>query len=407
MSVIYCAIPHFSTAVAQRDEPSLGEKPLILIGPEGRVLGVSGEAAACGIVAGMTARMAEIRCPAARLVETDMARHRAAAETLLQLLEQVSARVEPHGWGAAYVDLGDGSAGRSRRGLARGYSDAVSLCREIGQSVRRKLGETLQPALGWDSNKFTAQAAVWRIPPGHFRAVDVAREQRFLQPLPISLLPLAPDSLQRLCFLGLRSLGQYAALPPTAVWQQFGRAGKLAQRCARGEDDRPVVPRWQAPLLEAQADLEAPVVEQGRLRTEWTRLLAPLLADLRGNLQACGQVRLVIHFDDGSTQERERSFLIPVSAEESLLQALEQLAAGMQWPAAATGLTVALGQIQDAIPEQGTLFPLQDGREAKLGEVQRYLASRFGANRLRRSLLAQPGAPLAEWRTAWLDEGTP
>jgi hypothetical protein len=35
-------------------------------------------------------------------------------------------------------------------------------------------------------------------------------------------------------------LGQYAALPPSAVLQQFGKAGRLAQRFAQGKDDRPV-----------------------------------------------------------------------------------------------------------------------------------------------------------------------
>jgi hypothetical protein len=33
--------------------------------------------------------------------------------------------------------------------------------------------------------------------------------------------------------------------------------------------------------------------------------------------------------------------------------------------------------------------------------VQRYLAARFGVDRLRRVVLAQPGAPLPEWRVNW------
>ena len=39
-----------------------------------------------------------------------------------------------------------------------------------------------------------------------------------------------------------------------------------------------------------------------------------------------------------------------------------------------------------------------------LCQVQRYLATRFEAHRLRRAVLAQPGAPLPEWRVGWLDE---
>ena len=396
MSVLYCTIPHFAAVLARRDHPEWEGGPLVLVGPEDRVFDVSAEAATCGIVAGMTARMAQVRCPEAQLQDADLARSRAELEVLLQLLEGASPQVEPHGWGAAYVDLGE---------LVRGHADAVSFCQEMGRAVRRELGETLQPALGWDSSKFTAQAAARRTQPGRLRAVDAVQERGFLQPLPVSLLPLEGDALQRLCFLGLRTLGQYATLPRAAVWQQFGRAGRLAHRCARGEDDRPVVPRWQETHLAADIELETPLVERARLVAALRHLVSPLLAELRGNLQVCGQVLLTVRFEDGSTQERARAFLFPVADEERVVRAMDQLLAGMSWQAAATALAVSLAQIQDAVAEQLTLFPLTDERTAKLQEVERYLMARFGpsfkAGRLRQAVMAQPGAPLPEWRVSW------
>jgi DNA polymerase-4 len=397
MSILYCAIPHFAISLAKRDNPKLDEQPLVLIDPEGQVFDVSTEAATCGVFAGMTSRAASIRCPEARLLEADVAHYRAERETLLQLLEHASPKVESHGWGAAYVDLGK---------LARDHSDAVTLCREIGRSVRKELGEALQPALGWDSSKFTAQTAARRTQPGNILAITAAQEQRFLQPLPVTLLPLPEDVLQRLCFLGLRTLGQYAELPVAAVWQQFGRAGKMAHRCARGEDDRPIIPRWQAPQLDAEIEFETPLVERERLMAELRRLVSPLLGELRANLQACGQVRLAVQFDDGSAQEKTRTFLSPLVEEGWIVRSLGKLLDGLHWQAAAVALAVTLGQIEDAVIEQLTLFPLKDEREGKLQEVQRYLAARFGSpkgesNHLRRAVIAQPGAPLPEWRVSW------
>ncbi len=90
-----------------------------------------------------------------------------------------------------------------------------------------------------------------------------------------------------------------------------------------------------------------------------------------------------------------------------MVRTLEQLLDGMHWQSPAISLAVALGQIQDAVAEQLTLFPLEDDRAGKLREVQRYLAARFGANRLRRAVMAQPGAPLPEWRAGWLDGDEP
>jgi hypothetical protein len=187
--------------------------------------------------------------------------------------------------------------------------------------------------------------------------------------------------------------------------QQFGRAGTLAHRCARGEDDRPVVPRWQATHLAADIEFETPLVERARLVAASRYLVSPLLAKLRGNLQACGQARLTVRFEDGRSQERARVFLFPVADEERVVRAMDQLLAGMNWQAAATAMTISLTQIQDAIAEQLTLFPLQDERATKLREVQRYLAARFGpsfvSGRLRQAEMAQPGAPLPEWRVSW------
>jgi hypothetical protein len=134
-------------------------------------------------------------------------------------------------------------------------------------------------------------------------------------------------------------------------------------------------------------------------------LTTPLLARLHGKLQACGQVRLAIQFDDGSSQEKEHTFLFPTADEGRIVRTLGRLLEGMHWQAAASTLSIALEQIQDAIAEQLTLFPPKDGNEEKIREVQRYLATRFGANRLRRALIAQPGAPLPEWRVGWLAEG--
>jgi nucleotidyltransferase/DNA polymerase involved in DNA repair len=395
MSILYCCIPDFAPALARRGNPNLRHRPLVLIGPEGRVFAASAEAAVCGIAVGQTARAAEVRCPEAQLLEANVAGCRSEFETLLELLELTSPRVEPHGWGAAYVDLGN---------LARRHADAVALCKEVGQAVRRELGELLPPALGWDRTKFTAQAATRRTRPGHLRAVATVQERAFLQPLPVSLLPLGKDALQRLGFLGLRTLGQYAALPPGAVWQQFGRAGRLAQRCARGENDRPVVPRWQERRLVAHCDLEDPLAEREHLLAVLRHQVSPLLAELRGNLQACGQMRLTVHFADGSTQEGERTFLFPTADETRVMLALEQLLTQMHWQAGATSLKVTLERIQDVVADQLPLIPGETEREQKLREVQRYLAARFGANRLRRAVLSQPGAPLPEWRVGWLEE---
>jgi nucleotidyltransferase/DNA polymerase involved in DNA repair len=265
----------------------------------------------------------------------------------------------------------------------------------------------MEPALGWNSGKFTAQAAARHTQPGRLLAIPTTEERTFLDPLPVGLLPLEQEPQRRLRFLGLRTLGQYAALPPGAVWQQFGRAGLLAQRCARGKDDRPVLSRREAPRLAAHQEFEAPLADQARLQGALQRLLSPLLGELRETLRACGLLRLTMRFDNGQAVIRTRAFAVPTSNTSRLSGALEQLAIQDAWPAPAIELEVALEGLQDAAGqmEQLSFLPSKDGRADKLRQVQRYLAARFGANCLRRAILSQPNAPLAEWRVGWSEAG--
>jgi len=395
-TILYCSIPHFATALLRRDDPSLQQCPLVLIGTEGRVIAASAEAAVCGVTVGLTARTAQIRCPPARLLEADMIRCRSEFETMLRVLELHSPRVEPHGWGAAYIDLS---------GLVSRHADAVSICGEIGRAMRSELGAALQPALGCNSTKFTAQTVARYTLQGHLLAINHARERPFLQPLPITLLPLDEDALQRLGFLGLHTLGQYAALPAGAVLQQFGRAGQLAQRCAQGEDNRPVVPRTQECRLTAHCEFEDALSDRELLLGMLQRLVVPQLSELRDRLQVSGRVRLTVHCLDGDAQMRERALLFPTAEEARITLVLGQLLDAIHWHSGATALQLTLDEIQDSAPGQLSLFPSETQREQKLRDVERHLAARIGPDRVRRAVLAHPGAPLPEWRVSWRPAG--
>lgn len=392
MSIMYCVIPHPAVSLARRQKPELADYPLVVIGPQERVLDASVEAVSCGVTGGMTAQMTRVRCPEARIVEADLVRCREVTQMLLDILERFSPTVEPHGIHAAYVDLSS---------IESTHNKAVALCSACGQQVRQELGEDLQPALGWNQSKFTSQAAAQSTHPGRLMAVDARREHDFLGPLPTRLLPLTWGTQRRLTFLGLRTLGQYAALPEAAVWQQFGRAGRRAHAYARGEDKRPVYARRQLPHLTAGHDLDVPCNERQRLLAILGQMIAPLLSELRETFRACGHVRLTVHMDDDNAQEQTRFFYIPTAQDTLVERALQDLLDRIHWRAGATALSISLGEIQEAAIGQLSLFEMGETKTYSWQKVQHYLASRFGAGRLWRAALIRPGAPLAEWRVDW------
>ena len=91
------------------------------------------------------------------------------------------------------------------------------------------------------------------------------------------------------------------------------------------EDDRPVVSRHQARTYNAEHAFEVPADTRERLLAALKHVTDPLLASLRGHLQACGQVRLVVRFDDGSAEEKTRTFLVPVSESAQINRVLGNL----------------------------------------------------------------------------------
>ncbi len=185
--------------------------------------------------------------------------------------------------------------------------------------------------------------------------------------------------------------------------QQFGPAGTLALQCAKGEDRRPVIPRSQEQSLTACGDCDAPNGERDLLLEALRRLVAPLLNDLRDSLRTFGHIRLTVQLADGSSQEQERTLLQPTADEKRVLLVLGQMLDSISWTQVVMGLQVTLEKIQDCQAAQLTLFPSLREKQRQISEIQRYLLTRFGANRLRQAVLGRPSAPLPEWRTNWLE----
>lgn len=278
MSVLCCRVPELLLTLQRRVQPLAPDQPLTLVGPEGTVWAVSAAARAAGVQPHMALRLAHARCPELHVQPLPLAGCQAAQSELLTVLTAWGLPVEESGWGRAYLDL---------HPVATTKPQVQPLAVELGRRVRAALGTDLTPALGWDSGKFTARAAAWLAPPGQARLVPAEHEIPFLGPLSIDLLPLPPAALQELRRLGITTLGRLAALPPTAVWQRFGKAGRMAQQWAQGHDPRPVRPTTHQSFAPLSALMEPPTGLLGPVVEALLELLRPRLAQLSAQLSGC------------------------------------------------------------------------------------------------------------------------
>ena len=102
---------------------------------------------------------------------------------------------------------------------------------------------------------------------------------------------------------GLRTLGEVAALPASAVAARLGQAGVRWQRRARGEDSRPLLPVVPEERFEQALELEWPIEGLEPLSCVLGRLLEPLEAHLeRRGRSAAVPARPAASRDAGRTR---------------------------------------------------------------------------------------------------------
>jgi protein ImuB len=90
---------------------------------------------------------------------------------------------------------------------------------------------------------------------------------------------------------GMRTLGEFAALPPDDVAARFGASGVALQRLARGIDPRPLDPDPGVPRFIETMELEWPVEELEPLSFVFARLLDPLAGSLERADKAAAAIR--------------------------------------------------------------------------------------------------------------------
>ena len=137
--------------------------------------------------------------------------------------------------------------------------------------------------------------AVMTVAPGHTRA--------FLAPLPVSVLD-SPELTDLLPRLGIRTLGEFTALPAAEVANRFGTAGVVAHRLARGLAPRPLAPRPPPADLSVSQEFDPP-----ERRAEPVVFAAKTLAErmhngLAASGLACVRVQVQAVWEDGRESTR-------------------------------------------------------------------------------------------------------
>ncbi len=224
MRIACLHLPAFPLQVEVAEHPGLAGRPVAVLSPPPgpRVAFCSRAAHDAGVRAGMSPLAACALVADLVAVEPAEARWRAALVDLAGDLAALSPTVEVDAGWSLLVAV---PTGRKSAEFARAL---LAVADEAGYRAR----------VGIAGDRFTARAAA-RFGEGPVTVVRRGQSAAFLAPLSIELLPLSPEVKGMLRAAGVRTLGEFAALPPPSV----DRPGTVDYReLARGNGPSQLTP---------------------------------------------------------------------------------------------------------------------------------------------------------------------
>jgi protein ImuB len=282
-------------AVAAAAAAGLPATDPVVVTLANRVVACSASARAVGVRRGLRRREAQARCPLVHVATADPARDARHFEGVTAAVDEVVPCAEV---------LRPGLLVLSVRGAARYFGSEQSASERLVDAVAAA-GAECQVGIAdqLPTAVFAARAG---------SIVEVGGDADFLAGLSIRQLATEPslaapgrDDLADLLWrMGIRSIGQFAALSRTDVASRFGADAIAAHRFARGEPTRGPSGREPEPDLDAVMDCDPPVDRVDAAAFAGRSLAAELHRSLESAGVGC--TRLAIHAVTANGEEMQR-----------------------------------------------------------------------------------------------------
>jgi nucleotidyltransferase/DNA polymerase involved in DNA repair len=235
-TILHVDMDAFYAAVEQRDHPEFQHRPVIVgsdpKGGTGRgiVSTCSYEARRFGVHSAQPISQAWRLCPQGVYIQPDMRKYARVSGMIMDVLSCYTDMLEQISVDEAFLDV---------TGSRRLYGTG----REIAGKIKDRIcGELrLTASVGVAPNKFLAKIASDLRKPDGLVVVEPGKEKDFLAPLEIRRLwGVGPKTEATLGRIGLRTVGQVAAMSQRDLERLLGESGAQLWRLAQGIDERPV-----------------------------------------------------------------------------------------------------------------------------------------------------------------------
>jgi DNA polymerase-4 len=299
LRILHVDMDAFYASVEQRDRPELRGKAVIVggIGPRGVVSAASYEARPFGVHSAMPMATARRLCPNGVFLPVRMSHYAQVSRQLREILLWFTPRVEPLSLDEAFLDV---------HGCEGLHGPAPEIARQVKGRIKAETG--LTASVGVAPNKFLAKLASDLRKPDGMVVVPPQGVAEFLGPLPVGRLwGVGAQAEKRLHALGVRTIGQLAALPERLLIDHFGKLGRHVWQLAQGRDERLVVPDREAKSISTETTFSQDVADRDALRACLLDLVEHLASRLRHAGLRARTIELKIRSSDFRTRHRGQS----------------------------------------------------------------------------------------------------
>jgi DNA polymerase-4 len=315
-----------------------------------------------GVRSAMPSVRARQLCPHAIFLPGRHGRYAEVSGQLQKILLDVTPQVEPIGLDEAFLDVA---------GALRIFGAPDVIAHNLRERVYAEL--SLHCAVGVGRSKMIAKLASRAAKPRASRTglepgpgvvmIGPDAERKFLwDHLVEALWGVGPATAKRLHDLGVRTVGDLAALPPETLVRRLGKASGLhLAALSRGEDPSPVTPNRPAKSIGHEETFSQDLVDPAELERHVLRMAESVATMLRGSHSAARTVSVKVKFKDLSLQTRSHTLGRAITTGGAIGQLAAALLAGVDPGEGIRLLGVSASGLVEGGGDQIS-FDLGDGR---------------------------------------------
>ncbi len=301
--IFHLDMDHFYTAVEERENPEIKDKPVIVGADpkEGRGRGVVSTsnylARKAGVRSGMPISKAWRLCPDAVYLPPNFPLYIKVSSEIMTIARKYADKFEQWGIDEAFLDVST---------KVKGWTEAEALARQIKQEIKDK--QDLTCSIGIGPNKLVAKIASDYQKPNGLTIIKQEEVEKFLSPLPArKLLWVGRKTEAKLKAMGINTIGELARYDSSALTSIFGVMGLQMHLYAKGVDKTEVVERTGVKSISHETTFNEDTADQNVILQALDALSAHVQQETQSQNLCFKTVTIKIRYENFETHTRSRT----------------------------------------------------------------------------------------------------